>query len=206
YASGDRLKLIEMIRQTEAVSPRSIDARIPRDLETIVMKAIDKDPRRRYQSADELGEDLQRFLDDEPIQARRTTTSERVWRWCRRHPVEAALMTTVQLALVSLVLVAIWSNAKIRRALGETEAARGEAVTARDAAVAKTYDALLSETRALRLTHEPGWRSKALENLRSLALLETPRRDLTELRGEAIACIGEVEPEGGVPLPGPSLP
>ena len=44
YASGDRLKLIELIRQTEAVSPRSVDGRIPRDLETIVMKAIDKDP------------------------------------------------------------------------------------------------------------------------------------------------------------------
>jgi hypothetical protein len=64
YASGDRLKLIELIRQTEAASPRSIDGRIPRDLETIVIKAIDKDPKRRYQSADELGEDLQRFVND----------------------------------------------------------------------------------------------------------------------------------------------
>src|SRR5262249_39284313 len=54
YTSGDRLKLIELIRQTEAASPRSIDARIPRDLETIVLKAMDKEPRRRYQSADEL--------------------------------------------------------------------------------------------------------------------------------------------------------
>ncbi len=71
YTSGDRLKLIELIRQTEAASPRSVDARIPRDLETIVMKAIDKDPKRRYQSADEMGEDLQRFVNDEPIKARR---------------------------------------------------------------------------------------------------------------------------------------
>jgi serine/threonine protein kinase len=55
YASGDRLKLIELIGQTEAAGPRSIDARIPRDLETIVMKAIDKDPKRGYQSADEMG-------------------------------------------------------------------------------------------------------------------------------------------------------
>ena len=71
YASGDRLKLIELIRQTEAPSPRSVDSRIPLDLETIVMKAIDKDPKRRYQSADEMADDLQRFVNDEPIKARR---------------------------------------------------------------------------------------------------------------------------------------
>ena len=69
FASDDRLKLIELIRQTEAPSPRSIDGRIPLDLETIVMKAIDKDPKGRYQSADEMVDDLQRFVNDEPIKA-----------------------------------------------------------------------------------------------------------------------------------------
>src|SRR5262249_61034092 len=62
YVSGDRLKLIELIRSSEPASPRSVDARIPCDLETIVMKALDKDVRRRYQSADDLWEDLQRFV------------------------------------------------------------------------------------------------------------------------------------------------
>src|SRR5262249_52662943 len=62
YVSGDRLKLMELIRNSEPARPRSIDARIPRDLETIVMKALDKDVRRRYQSADDLWEDLQRFV------------------------------------------------------------------------------------------------------------------------------------------------
>src|SRR5262249_6315164 len=80
YRSGDRLKLIEMIRQTEAASPRSIDGRIPRDLETIVMKAIDKEPKRRYQSADEMAEDLQRFVNGEPIKARRIGATERLGR------------------------------------------------------------------------------------------------------------------------------
>lgn len=93
-----------------------------------------------------------------------------------------------------------------RASATRAEAARGDAVTARDAAVAKTYEALLSETRALRLTHESGWRSKALDNLRNLALLETPRRDLAELRGEAIACIGEFDAEEVMPLRGHSMP
>src|SRR5262249_5969608 len=82
YSFGDRLKLIDSIRHTEAASPRSVDARIPLDLETIVMKAIDKDAKRRYQSADELAEDLQRYVNDEPIKARRIGTVERFTRWC----------------------------------------------------------------------------------------------------------------------------
>jgi serine/threonine protein kinase/WD40 repeat protein len=104
YATGDRLKLIESIRHSEAATPRSIDGHIPRDLETIVMKAIDKDPRRRYQSADEMGEDLQRFVNDEPIKARRVGVAERLTRWCRRNSGIAALggVLTVVLILVTV--------------------------------------------------------------------------------------------------------
>ena len=85
HATGDRLKLIELIRQTEPASPRSVDSGIPRDLETIVMKAIDKDPKRRYQSADEMAEEMQRFVNDEPIKARRIGSVERFGRWRCRH-------------------------------------------------------------------------------------------------------------------------
>ncbi len=62
--------LIDMVSKAEPVSPRSLDPRIPRDLETIVLISIDKDPKRRYQSADEMSEDLQRFINDEPVLAR----------------------------------------------------------------------------------------------------------------------------------------
>ena len=101
FSSGDRLKLIDLIRHTEAASLRSVDARVPRDLETIVTKAIDKDPKRRYQSADELGEDLQRFVNDEPVKARRIGSVERLGRWCRRNPAVASLTAAV-LALMAL--------------------------------------------------------------------------------------------------------
>ena len=86
FDSSDRLKLIERIKTEEPARPRSLDGRIPRDLETIVLKAIDKDPERRYPTADAMAEDLRRFLDDEPIQARRISGAERAWRWCRRNP------------------------------------------------------------------------------------------------------------------------
>src|SRR5262249_57057328 len=71
FDSPDRLKLIEQIKAEDPPRPRVLDPRIPRDLETIVLKAIAKDPQGRYPSADALGEDLRRFLADEPIRARR---------------------------------------------------------------------------------------------------------------------------------------
>src|SRR5260370_17814057 len=77
FESPDRLKLIEQVRHQEPARPRSIDPRIPRDLETIVLKAIDKDPRGRYATAVALGEDLQRFVEDRPIRARPTALPER---------------------------------------------------------------------------------------------------------------------------------
>jgi len=91
FDSPDRLKLIEQIKTEEPPRPRAVDARIPRDLETIVLKAIDKDPKARYQSAEAMGDDLGRFLADEPIRARQISAAERYWRWARRNPVIAVL-------------------------------------------------------------------------------------------------------------------
>jgi hypothetical protein len=116
YTSGDRFKLIELIRQTEAASPRSVDARIPRDLETIVMKALDKDPKRRYQSADELAEDLQRFVNDEPIKARPVGSVERFARWCRHHPAVAGLIVAVLLLMAAGTAVSSWQAIVATRA------------------------------------------------------------------------------------------
>src|SRR5262249_28453169 len=91
FGSPDRLQLMEQIKTENPSRPRALDPRIPRDLETIVLKATDKDPKGRYPSADALGEDLRRFLADEPIRARRVSAAERLWRWCKRNPVTAGL-------------------------------------------------------------------------------------------------------------------
>ena len=75
FDAEDRLRLIEQIKEQDPPRPRAVDSRIERDLETLVLKAIDKDPRRRYQTAREMAEDLRRFLVGEPILRGRSASS-----------------------------------------------------------------------------------------------------------------------------------
>ena len=127
FESSDRLKLIEQIKTEEPASPRSIDGRIPRDLETIVLKAIEKDPKARYQTAEAMGEDLGRFLADEPIKARQVSAAERHWRWARRNPGVAVLggvLTAVLIAVtIGSIAAAVYFRESARR---ETELAGRE--------------------------------------------------------------------------------
>src|SRR5262249_10369432 len=149
YASGDRLRLIELIRQAVAASPRSVDPRIPRDLETMVMKAIDKDPRRRYQSADEMGEDLQRFVNDEPIKARRVGQVERFTRWCRHHPAVAGLIAAVLLLMAVGTTVSTWQAVVATRARADLAAKNAE-LAAEQVKVQARFDTAL---RAIETLH-----------------------------------------------------
>jgi eukaryotic-like serine/threonine-protein kinase len=94
------LETLEQVRTAEAVPPRRLVPGLPRDAETIAMKCLQKDPARRYGSADALAEDLRRFLAGEPILARRTGPVERAWRTCKRNPVIATMAAGLLLALL----------------------------------------------------------------------------------------------------------
>ena len=107
FDSPDRVALSEQIKTVEPPRPRSIDPRVPRDLETIVLKAIEKDPGDRYATAEAMAEDLRRFLDDEPIQARRASAPERCARWARRNPVIAALGGVLTAVLVGATIASV---------------------------------------------------------------------------------------------------
>jgi serine/threonine protein kinase/WD40 repeat protein len=106
FERADRNQLIALVQHEEPPRPRKLQPDVPRDLETIVLKAIAKEPDHRYATAAELAEDLKRFVEDKPIQARRVSQVERLWRWCRRNPVVAALTAAVALLLVTTTAVA----------------------------------------------------------------------------------------------------
>jgi tetratricopeptide (TPR) repeat protein len=86
-------------------SPRSINAAVPRDLETITLKACALESAHRYQAAGELADDLRRFLEDRPIRARRTSPAERLWRWSRRNRLVAALSSVAVVLLAAVAVV-----------------------------------------------------------------------------------------------------
>jgi serine/threonine protein kinase len=104
FAAQDRVHLLEEITQRTPPRPRQLAPQVPADLETVVLKAMAPEPAARYATAAELADDLQRFLDDLPIHARRAGPTERLWRWSRRNPVVAGLTGTV-LALLLLAAV-----------------------------------------------------------------------------------------------------
>jgi eukaryotic-like serine/threonine-protein kinase len=87
----------------EPVPPSRLNRNVPRDLETICLKCLNKDPQRRYSAAAELAADVRRFLEGQPIQARRLGWGEKIWRWVRSKPANAALVA-MSLALIGLVL------------------------------------------------------------------------------------------------------
>jgi WD40 repeat protein/serine/threonine protein kinase len=122
FAETNRARLMEQIAHQEPVPPRKLDPRIPRDLETIVLKAAAKEVDRRYASAAELADDLRRYLAEEPILARRVGTSERMVKWARRHPAVACLLTLLLvLGAVAFGLVTWeWREAEQMRAAAES--------------------------------------------------------------------------------------
>jgi WD40 repeat protein len=106
FAEADRERLIHQVTQSEPTRPSRLNSEVPRDLETICLKAIDREPTHRYPTAGALAEDLQLYLEDRPIRARRASVGERAWRWCRRNPVVAWLTAAVATLLIAVAIVA----------------------------------------------------------------------------------------------------
>jgi len=90
--------------EREPVSPRVLNPGVPRDLETICLKCLEKEPSRRYATAQAVAEELSRFLRNEPIRARPVSPPERLWRWCRRNPTLAAVGTVANVLLIALAV------------------------------------------------------------------------------------------------------
>jgi serine/threonine protein kinase/WD40 repeat protein len=196
YQETSRERLIQQLTRAEPPPPSKFTPEIPRDLETIVLKTIERDPASRYQSAAELADDLRRFLEDRPIGARRVAWRERTWRWCRRNPAVAALSLAVVLLLLTMTVGSLYAAVRFARerdravanqALAESNEYRAR--TAESKLADRLWDSYLSQARALRGSRAAGQRFQSLGALAAAARY----RVNNDLRDEAIACLALVD-------------
>jgi serine/threonine protein kinase len=127
YAGTDRQELLRQIAFDEPLAPRRRNRAVPAELETIVLKAVEKNPADRYATAKELADDLRSFTEDQPIRARRPSIRERTQKWARRHKgLVRAFAVVLVLAVVALAVstVLIWQKNEELREAYEAEAAQ----------------------------------------------------------------------------------
>jgi WD40 repeat protein/serine/threonine protein kinase len=188
-----RARLVERVLHEEPVPPRKIDPRVPRDLETAVLKALAKEPDRRYQTADDLADDLRRFLADRPIRARRSSHAERVWRWCRRNPAVASLVGTVLGLLMVIAVGGSVMSLLLNDALGRARGDRNLARAAEREARLGQGEALVSQAHSSLQSGRVGQRFETLAALdRAAALgreLHQPPEWFDGLRNDAVVAL-----------------
>lgn len=169
FDASNRAQLMQQIVDHEPKRPRDIDERIPVDLETILLKAIDKNPAKRYSSAEQFGEDLRRFTADQPVLARRASWAEQTLRWMRRNVALTAAMFSMVVTIAVLVAATFAILGQKKRSDQNFERAEQQKELAEEnfqlayAAVDQFYDKVTNET----LLEEPG-----MEALRKSLLSE----------------------------------
>jgi serine/threonine protein kinase/formylglycine-generating enzyme required for sulfatase activity len=192
FDEADRNKLVKQVMHDEPARPRKLNPTVPRDLETVVLKAIARDPAHRYQTPAEMADDLKRFTEDRPVRARRASEAEKLWRWCRRNPLPAGLVAGIVLVFLAGFAGVFWqwrvAEKQTGIALVREDEARQEAEKAK-----KARDFLVS-------IFEISERDVQGGNVAARQILADAERRIPvefaaqpELRGELEAAIGKVK-------------
>jgi serine/threonine protein kinase/WD40 repeat protein len=172
------METLLQVKLMEPVSPSRFQPKLPRDLVTICLRCLHKEPRKRYASALALADDFRRFLDGEPVQARPVSRGEKLWRWCRRKPLVAVLLASVVLLALFVVvgtpLAAFWWREQ------RDESRRNE--TRAESALWESY---LKRAELGRLGKQFGQRFDGLDLLSKASRI----RGSPDIRNAAIACL-----------------
>jgi WD40 repeat protein len=183
FGGDDVMEILQKVREMAPAPPSRLNPLLPRDLEIVCLKCLEKDPRRRYATAAELAADLRRWLADEPIAARPVSRLERAWRWCRRKPAVAGLGAGV--ATLILVVGVAGPIAALREAVLRREAER-TGYEARIEAIAATQSLVgshRSQAKELHHANQAGRQQRALELLKHAGELQTRTDDLVKQLG-----------------------
>ncbi len=166
------LETLELVRNQEPVPPTRLQPRTPTDLETICLKALQKDPAKRFPDAGSMAEDLRRFLDGEPIVARPVGAPERLWRWCKRNPRVAGLAAAVVLMGIAITAGSVAFaaslkalNAELAESYKKEEQAKKDAQENERAAILAKNDAIAArnaEADALKKERQAREKAEAL--------------------------------------------
>ncbi len=178
------LDMLQQVRSAEPVPPTNLRARLPRDLDTICLKCLEKDPKRRYTSAAELATELRRFLAGQPILARPVSSVEMFVRWVRRHPTRAAFVAMSFVAALALCgsIVGLFYNHRLEGKNADLAGALDETRTARE-----------GEEKALRLSEASRERTERMAYLLRITRAEQERKAnrFAEARRQLEACPAE---------------
>jgi hypothetical protein len=205
FPGDDRQDLVRRIATEDPVPARRVNPAAPAELETIVQKAMAKEPAERYATAGELAADLRRWLDDRPIRARRPTPAQRAAKWVRRHrPLVASLAAAAGLLVAGTVVGLVAFALKERRLADEHAGLARDREVARQETAAALYRAKLDHAAALTLARVPGYRDGVWRDLREAIALGVPGQSADEMRERVLAVVGD--PVGLPAADGKALP
>lgn len=189
FQAASTLETLDQVVRQQPVSPRDLNPSVPRDIETVCLKCLSKEPRQRYFSAQALAEDLQRFVQGRPVVARPTGRLTAMWRWCLRNRTVAALLAGFVASLVAGTVVSTRLALLAERRAAESESNLRESERQKQAAIRnyamarRAVDRYFTRVSEDRLLNQPGLQPLQKELLRDA--LEYYRRFLAERREDA---------------------